>query len=499
MASAAPTTAQLLAAKKLIDTFVSDAASGTRCTIANPVEHELLAVQDALVRVKPNMSCCCVTWASALGDTSLVVNGIDYGKCSAPNVKLLVANARPAAFGHGTETVVDATVRSALSIDIVADSDGGGGKSNSLPLSDDWQWHLEQLMPSGRSYVAVPSRVHIYRKGNFFAEHVDTPHGNGHIGSIVCILPPDYDGGELVVLYPSATAGVEDERIDADGNPQFARFAFFYTDCPHRIEPVMWGTRVSLQWDVSVLPQSVDVNIGLYEVDDYNELDERKRKQKQKKASKKKNATAAAAKKDDGSDDAVTADASANKRICTLHALGLPYLSSIAYEWFGRFPNKALALALHHSYASSEIQPMSADMSVLRGRDRRVADDFRDGNTGLEIFLCPMRADVVKESDSRPDVTISLCASRGHVALEGIDQVLLMPLSIAAYDDWHTIYEKDGADFVGNNAMAGEHVYVNVAMVVRLERPHCTQQEHLPDGACHCFEPLAAATEPAEK
>lgn len=41
------------------------------------------------------------------------------------------------------------------------------------------------MMPNARSVRAEPYKLHVYRPGDFFKPHVDTPRGAGQFGSLV--------------------------------------------------------------------------------------------------------------------------------------------------------------------------------------------------------------------------------------------------------------------------------------------------------------------------
>lgn len=103
-----------------------------------------------------------------------------------------------APFGRGKEECLDESYRKALKVD---------GDQFSLGI-DIFQTGLLQeignaLCPDQNSIlVAEKDKINVYAKGGFFKSHKDTPKGQNTIGSLVVVLPSQFEGGDLVVAGP---------------------------------------------------------------------------------------------------------------------------------------------------------------------------------------------------------------------------------------------------------------------------------------------------------
>jgi len=149
------------------------------------------------------------------------------------NINELIAAATQSAFGRGTETVTDTSVRNSFEIP-VSELNAGALKNLSYYLKG-YEILAPHLKPELRPYKLV-----IYKEGGHFHEHRDTVRGEGHIGTLVVILNSAYTGGELEVTH--------------DGRTEIVTGAYswvaMYGDCLHKINPVTFGTRVSLIYDI---------------------------------------------------------------------------------------------------------------------------------------------------------------------------------------------------------------------------------------------------------
>ena len=148
------------------------------------------------------------------------------------NIAELLAEAEQSPFGKGTQTVIYTSVRN--SVEISAD------KLNQATLSS-LKEAFDLIRFASRMQLEVrPYKLVIYQEGGFFSEHRDSVRGENHIGTLVYILNSEFTGGELVVRQN------EVEKRIAEPHEWIA----MYGDCPHRIEPVTSGTRVSLIFDL---------------------------------------------------------------------------------------------------------------------------------------------------------------------------------------------------------------------------------------------------------
>lgn len=97
------------------------------------------------------------------------------------------------------------------------------------------------------------SQVNVYRTGDFFKAHSDTPHrseldGERAFASLVILLPTPFEGGGLVVRHgghEATLAGAPAPAPGLDAPPAAAaaggaseallRWAAFYSDCEHEV------------------------------------------------------------------------------------------------------------------------------------------------------------------------------------------------------------------------------------------------------------------------
>jgi hypothetical protein len=91
----------------------------------------------------------------------------------------------------------------------------------------------------------VPYKLNIYQTGDFFAQHVDSPVvPDRMIGTLVVKLPVStFEGGALVVQDNWKTIELL-ARTPAIGHQ--VEWAAIYGDCPHEVQPVTSGARVTL-------------------------------------------------------------------------------------------------------------------------------------------------------------------------------------------------------------------------------------------------------------
>jgi hypothetical protein len=145
----------------------------------------------------------------------------------------LLPMAEPAPFGKGSETVLDDSVRKAMQIDL---------KNCYVNIGEP---DVSALSPPNTYWSLKPYKVHIYGLGGHFKSHKDTLHGENHVATAVAIMDVEHEGGELVIT--------EDEgKVHTVTKPQkgHVKWAIFYTDCMHEVNPVLSGNRVIVQYDI---------------------------------------------------------------------------------------------------------------------------------------------------------------------------------------------------------------------------------------------------------
>ena len=163
-------------------------------------------------------------------------------------VRALMEAAERAPYGKGTETVVDTSVRDCWQIDAARLRIGGhawddtfatvlGAVAEGLGFrSGDLEARLYKLL--------------VYPVGGFFAPHRDTEKVDRMVATLTISLPTAGAGGELVVRH-----GDREEVVDMNAaEPSELAFAAFYADCSHETRPVRDGYRLSLVYNLCVLP-----------------------------------------------------------------------------------------------------------------------------------------------------------------------------------------------------------------------------------------------------
>ena len=187
-------------------------------------------------------------WASgtcALPAPGLEVAGV--GPVALPllpvQAEQLITQAEPAPFGRGPDTVFDPAVRQTWQLEPAKLAFRGQTWTRTLE-------HIVRRAADGLGVSgAVTAQLHkllLYGKGSFFHEHRDTEKADGMFATLVIVLPSDYEGGELVIRHGALKVTV-DLRAD---DPSEARFAAFYADCRHEVQPLMSGYRLTLVYNL---------------------------------------------------------------------------------------------------------------------------------------------------------------------------------------------------------------------------------------------------------
>lgn len=99
------------------------------------------------------------------------------------------------------------------------------------------------------SIRAESYRLNIYGPGGFFKEHKDTPIDSTlSIGTIVIVLPTKHTGGDLIIKHQDQSWTFQSDSIPANT----IGWTAFYNDCPHQVQPVTSGYRVTLTYNVFI-------------------------------------------------------------------------------------------------------------------------------------------------------------------------------------------------------------------------------------------------------
>lgn len=170
----------------------------------------------------------------------------DVGDLTCPiraaQAKKLIAVARPAAYGHGEETLHDTSVRDTW--ELTPDQVRLGG--------DEWHRRLDRVLEDFRDQLGLPPEsqlrpeLHsmlVYGKGQFFLPHQDSEKHDEMVATLVVSLPSVHTGGELVVDDGGR------ERV-YHAAPDELTLVAFYADRRHEVRRVRSGHRVTLTFNL---------------------------------------------------------------------------------------------------------------------------------------------------------------------------------------------------------------------------------------------------------
>ena len=163
-------------------------------------------------------------------------------------IRALTEAAERAPYGKGSETVVDTSVRDCWQIDAARLRIGGHAWDDTFATILDAA--AEGLGFRGGDLEARLYKLLVYPVGGFFAPHRDTEKVDRMVATLTISLPTAGAGGELVVRH-----GDREEVVDMNAaEPSELAFAAFYADCSHETRPVREGHRLSLVYNLCVLP-----------------------------------------------------------------------------------------------------------------------------------------------------------------------------------------------------------------------------------------------------
>ena len=173
----------------------------------------------------------------AVGEIAYPINEVQ--------AKALIQVAHKAAFGKGSETIVDNNVRSAWEIDadrLTFNGSRWAGLLDKILRTIKPELGLEDYTISAHLYKML-----IYETGDFFLPHKDSEKEKGMFGTLVIGLPSRHTGGELVVSF----GGVEEmANFSEDSGDYKIDFAAFYADCDHEVRPLTSGYRICLVYNL---------------------------------------------------------------------------------------------------------------------------------------------------------------------------------------------------------------------------------------------------------
>lgn len=176
-----------------------------------------------------------------------------------PGMQHLVQLAKQAPFGRGYETIVDEQVRKALVV-----------TPDKLSFSPEFFSLLDDILPTISDFFSSPAhhpdhrvraefyRLNMYRPGDFFVSHIDTPRNTTtHFGTLVVCLPVPHQGGELVVENADRSSKFVHDQWGQASSKGLVSWGAHYCDLKHQVLPVLAGMRVTLTWNLYYTPHSI--------------------------------------------------------------------------------------------------------------------------------------------------------------------------------------------------------------------------------------------------
>ncbi len=179
-------------------------------------------------------------------DAGLQIEGQGYLKFPLKPAakKKLMAACHDAPFGKGTQTIVDKNVRNTYELDPA-----------SFRLSPAWNAAIGDLLPPIAEQLGLPAnqlearlyKLLAYDKGGFFLPHRDGEKHDGMVASLIVALPNPFEGGHLVVRHGNTKETFKFREAAKGDAPSYVAF---YADCEHEVEPVNYGFRLCLAYNL---------------------------------------------------------------------------------------------------------------------------------------------------------------------------------------------------------------------------------------------------------
>ncbi|KAK3485443.1 uncharacterized protein B0T23DRAFT_367539 [Neurospora hispaniola] len=165
----------------------------------------------------------------------------------------LIAKARQAPYGRGSETIVDTSVRNTWEIDAAQFSFN----------NQRWPGYVRHLCSRVAADLGIKSPIRaeiykmlIYERGAMFKSHTDTEKIPGQFGTLVVALPSAHKGGDVVVKHCG-----DQKTFKTSEHGQ--SFICWYSDVHHKVCPVESGYRWVLIYNLALDPNAVRPSAGL--------------------------------------------------------------------------------------------------------------------------------------------------------------------------------------------------------------------------------------------
>ena len=104
----------------------------------------------------------------------------------------------------------------------------------------------------GREVNVKLYKLAIYEPGGHFDWHMDSTHSDKHHATLLLALNTSWEGGDLVLRRNGVETHVDLRPQNPAPSWIELRAVAFFTDTEHRVEPVKFGIRIVLQFDVEL-------------------------------------------------------------------------------------------------------------------------------------------------------------------------------------------------------------------------------------------------------
>jgi predicted 2-oxoglutarate/Fe(II)-dependent dioxygenase YbiX len=199
--------------------------------------------------------------SAAADDLYIEVRGVGPLRLpvAAEQARALRGIARPARYGQGERTPLDARVRDTWEIPKSrVKIDQRRWKQTLLPVLE--RLRADLGLPAGCRLRAELASMLVYAPGQFFAPHQDSEKGEGMLATLVVMLPGSSRGGSLVVEH----AG---QQVSYRASGKRLSFVAFYADCRHEVRPLTNGHRVVLTYNLHLAGDTAHAASDLPAVD----------------------------------------------------------------------------------------------------------------------------------------------------------------------------------------------------------------------------------------
>lgn len=187
------------------------------------------------------------------GDLEIEVKGVGPLKfpITARLAQKLRNVARPSPFGLREQTLQDPSVRNTWE---VAGSRVKIAARRWKPVLATYLRTLQTDLgfPDECEVEAVFDKLLIYEKGQFFKPHQDSEKDDEMVGTLVVILPSQYEGGAMTVEH----RGEKKVFRRVESQAKHLSLLGFYADCHHAVSPIKSGVRVALTYQLRLAKRS---------------------------------------------------------------------------------------------------------------------------------------------------------------------------------------------------------------------------------------------------